>query len=234
MSDTNIDPAEVSKFNDLAHRWWDPSGDFKPLHDLNPRRASFIDERANLNGKRTLDVGCGGGLLTEEMYRRGAKVTGIDAGEAVIRIAELHQSGSGTEVDYQNLSAKQLLTEQPQTFDVVTCLELLEHVPEPAELVATCAALVRPGGDVFFSTINRNPKAWLMAIVGAEYVLRLLPKGTHEYRRFIRPSELEEWARSAGLRLQQTVGMRYNPFNGEVAFGRRLDVNYLAWFKRPE
>ena len=234
MSDANVDPAEVAKFNDLAHRWWDPSGDFKPLHDLNPRRASFIDECANLSGKRTLDVGCGGGLLTEEMYRRGAKVTGIDAGEIVIRIAELHQSGSGTEVDYHNLSPEQLLAEQPQTFDVVTCLELLEHVPEPAELVATCAALVRPGGDVFFSTINRNPKAWLMAIVGAEYMLRLLPKGTHEYRRFIRPSELEEWARSATLRLQQTVGMRYNPFNGEVAFGRRLDVNYLAWFKRPE
>ena len=230
---TNIDTAEVSKFDHMAHRWWDPHGDFKPLHDINPIRLDFIDSRAVLKGKRVLDIGCGGGLLSEAMDARGASVVGIDAGETVIRVAELHQAESGSGVDYRHTSAEALLASTPDRFDVITCLELLEHVPDPAGLVRTCAELAQPGGHVFFSTINRNLKAWLTAIVGAEYVLRLLPKGTHQYNKLIRPSELAQWSRDADLELLELRGMSYNPFSGHTALGNRLDVNYIAWLQRP-
>jgi len=233
LPDTNIDHSEVSKFNDLAHRWWDSNGDFKPLHDINPIRADFVERHAGLNGKRVLDIGCGGGVMSEEMHRRGAKVTGIDAGETVIQVAELHQAESGTAVEYRALSAEQLRSEGTEPFDVITCLELLEHVPDAQALVHTCAELVRPGGDVFFSTINRNAKSWLMAILGAEYVLGLLPKGTHDYRKLIRPSELAAWSRATGLEVRLIEGMSYNPFSGQAALGKSLDINYIAWLKRP-
>ena len=231
-TDNNIDTGEVAKFNELAHLWWDKHGDFKPLHDINPLRVEFIERHAGLAGRRVLDVGCGGGVLSEEMHRRGANVTGIDAGEMVIRVAELHQTESATAVDYRCSSAEQLAREGVEPFDVVTCLELLEHVPDAQRLVQTCAELVRPGGDVFFSTINRNAKSWLKAIIGAEYVLGLLPRGTHDYQKLIRPSELATWSRVAGLDVQILSGMSYNPFSGSVAMSKKLDVNYIAWLKR--
>ena len=228
----NIDAAEVAKFDELAHRWWDKDGEFKPLHDINPLRADFVEQHAGLRDKRVLDVGCGGGVLSEEMQRRGALVTGIDAGETVIRVAQLHQAESATTVDYACASAEQLLADGVEPFDVVTCMELLEHVPHAASLVNACARLVRPGGDVFFSTINRNPKSWLSAIVGAEYLLGLLPKGTHDYRKLIKPSELAGWSRAAGLEVLRLAGMSYNPFSGRTALSRALDVNYICWLRR--
>ena len=229
----NLDREELDRFERLAARWWDPEGDFRPLHDLNPVRLGFIDERAPLDGRAVLDVGCGGGLLAEAMHRRGARVTGIDAGEAAVAVALRHAAESGAEVRYERTTAEELAVRDPGRFDVVTCLELLEHVPDPASLVAACAALARPGGHVFFSTIHRRPKAWLFAVVGAEHVLGLLPRGTHDYGRFLRPSELDRAARRAGLELAETAGMRYDPFTGRARIGGKPDVNYLAWHRRP-
>jgi 2-polyprenyl-6-hydroxyphenyl methylase/3-demethylubiquinone-9 3-methyltransferase len=228
----NVDPAEVAKFEELASRWWDPHSEFKPLHDINPLRVDYIERRAALAGKQVLDVGCGGGILSEAMARHGARVTGIDMGEAPLSVARLHQYESGVEVDYQRITAEQLAATQPGSFDVVTCLEMLEHVPDPASVIHACAQLVKPGGQVFFSTLNRNPKSYLFAILGAEYLLRLLPKGTHDYRKFIRPSELDEWARQAGLELDDLTGMSYNPLSGEYRLGDDVDVNYLAAYTR--
>ncbi len=228
-AETNVDSREIAKFEALAHRWWDPESEFKPLHDINPLRLEFIERRAGgLAGKRVLDVGCGGGILSESLAAKGAEVTGIDMGEAPLAVARLHQHESGLEIDYRQTTAEELAAEKPGRFDVVTCLEMLEHVPEPESVIRACATLVRPGGHVFFSTINRNPKAWLFAIVGAEYVLRLLPKGTHEYEKFIRPSELEAWARHAGLQVREITGMSYNPLTRTYRLGADVDVNYLA------
>ncbi len=229
----NLDPGEVERFERLAARWWDPLGAFRPLHDINPVRLDFIDDRAGLRGRTVLDVGCGGGLLAEAMQLRGARVTGIDAGETAIEVALRHAAQSGAAVAYERLTAEELAAREPGGFDVVTCLELLEHVPDPASLVVACAALARPGGHVFFSTISRTPKAWLFAVVGAERIARLLPRGTHDYGRFLRPSELDRAARTAGLDLAETVGMRYGPFTGRSRLGGRPDVNYLAWYRRP-
>jgi 2-polyprenyl-6-hydroxyphenyl methylase/3-demethylubiquinone-9 3-methyltransferase len=233
-STPNVDPVEIAKFEQLASRWWDPGSEFKPLHDINPLRLDYIDSRAGLAGKRVLDVGCGGGILAESMALRGAQVTGIDLGEAPLAVARLHLLESGAQVDYRHISTEQLAAEQPASFDVVTCMEMLEHVPDPAASVAACAQLVKPGGAVFFSTINRNPKAYLLAILGAEYLLRLLPRGTHDYRKFIRPSELESWARAAGLSLRDLSGMNYNPLSRQYSLGRNLDVNYLAYAARSQ
>lgn len=225
----NVDHAEVGKFEAMASRWWDPDSEFKPLHDINPLRLDYIDQRAGLSGKTVLDVGCGGGILAESMAARGARVTGIDMGEAPLEVAELHKLESGVEVEYRRTTAEQLAAEMPGHFDVVTCMEMLEHVPDPASVIAACARLVKPGGQVFFSTINRNPKAYLFAVIGAEYVLRLLPKGTHDFAKFIRPSELESGIRQAGLQLKELTGMSYNPFTRNYSLGRDLDVNYLAY-----
>ncbi len=230
----NIDPAEVAKFEAMAHRWWDPEGDFRPLHDINPARLAWIAGRHPLAGARVVDVGCGGGLLTEGMAQLGARVTGIDAGAAPLTVARLHGLESGVEVDYRHCAAEVLAAESPGAFDVVTCLEMLEHVPEPASVIRACAELARPGGDLFFSTINRNPKAWALAVVGAEYVLGLLPKGTHDYARFIRPSELARWIRAAGLELKEIAGMRYNPFTRDCRIDRDVDVNYIVHAVRPQ
>ena len=229
----NLDPGELDRFERLAARWWDPEGDFRPLHDINPARLDFIDARADLCGRTVLDVGCGGGLLAEAMEGRGARVTGIDAGETAIEVALRHSGESGARVTYQRATAEEFAEREPEGFDVVTCLELLEHVPDPASLVAACAALVRPGGHVFFSTINRTARAWFLAVVGVERVLRLLPRGTHDYGRFLRPSELDRAARAAGLDLVETTGMRYDPFSRRCRLGARPDVNYLAWYRRP-
>ena len=223
----NVDPAELQKFSELAHRWWDPHGEFRPLHDINPLRLEWIDERAGLAGKSVLDVGCGGGILAEAMAARGARVTGIDLSEKSLRVAELHRLESGAAVAYERAMAEDFAARHAGEFDLVTCMELLEHVPEPASVVAACARLVRPGGQVFFSTINRNPKAYLFAVVGAEYLLRLLPKGTHDYLRFIKPSELSRYARAAGLRPAELTGMTYNPLSRRYRLGDDADVNYL-------
>ena len=229
----NIDATEVAKFDRLAHRWWDNDGAFRPLHDINPLRVRYIDERISLAGKHVLDVGCGGGILAEEMARHGAEVTGIDAAGSVIEVARAHQLGSKVRVTYECCTAEQHLAQHCDYYDVVTCLELLEHVPDPASLVHACAELARSGGAVFFSTINRNFKSWLNAIVGAEYVLGLLPRGTHDYEKFIKPSELARWARSAALELKELSGMRYNPVTRSARLSDALDVNYLAWMVRP-
>jgi 2-polyprenyl-6-hydroxyphenyl methylase/3-demethylubiquinone-9 3-methyltransferase len=230
----NVDHAEINKFEELASRWWDPHSEFKPLHDINPLRLEYINERAPLSGRSAIDVGCGGGLLSEGMAAMGAEVTGIDMGEAPLTVARLHRHESDLQVDYQRKTAEQMAAEHPGGFDLCTCLEMLEHVPDPASVIRACAELVRPGGDVFFSTINRNPKAYLFAILGAEYVLQMLPRGTHEYARFIRPSELERWARAAGLQLRDLTGMIYNPLTAQYKLGRDADVNYLAWFRKPD
>ena len=230
----NVDPAELAKFEALASRWWDPGSEFKPLHDINPLRLRFIDERAALAGKSVLDVGCGGGILSESMAALGARVTGIDLGEAPLAVARLHLKESGRDVDYRYISVEDLARERPNSYDVVTCMELLEHVPEPASTVAACAALVKPGGHVFFSTINRNAKAWLFAIVGAEYVLNMLPRGTHEYLKFIRPSELERMCRAAALHLTELTGMHYNPLTRHYWLGPGVDVNYIAYMRRDD
>jgi 2-polyprenyl-6-hydroxyphenyl methylase / 3-demethylubiquinone-9 3-methyltransferase len=224
----NADPAELEKFGDLAHRWWDPTSEFKPLHDINPLRLDWIDQAVGLQGKRVLDVGCGGGLLSEGMATRGAQVTGIDLSEKPLGVARLHLLESGRQVDYRMISVESLAAEMPGAFDAVTCLEMLEHVPDPASIVAACSALVRPGGQVFFSTLNRNPKSYLFAVIGAEYVLRMLPKGTHDFARFIKPSELMRWCKQAGLEPTEVTGMTYNPLTGRYALGRDTDVNYLV------
>lgn len=224
----NVDPFEIDKFSQLAHRWWDPESEFKPLHDINPLRLDYIDRIAALSGKRVLDVGCGGGILTEAMAARGASVTGIDMAEKALKVAQLHLFESGREVDYRHTSAEALAAEQPAAFDVVTCMELLEHVPSPASTVEACARLVRPGGDVFFSTINRNPKSYLFAVIGAEYVLKLLPRGTHDYAKFIKPSELASMCRAAALTVLDLVGMTYNPVSKRYSLVPDTSVNYIV------
>jgi 2-polyprenyl-6-hydroxyphenyl methylase/3-demethylubiquinone-9 3-methyltransferase len=223
----NVDPAEVEKFSNLAHRWWDPQGEFRPLHDINPLRLEWIARHAKLEGAAVLDIGCGGGILAEAMAQRGARVTGIDLSEKALRVAELHLHESELSIKYVKASAEDYAAAHGAEFDLVTCMELLEHVPEPASMVAACARLVRPGGQAFFSTINRNPKSYLFAVLGAEYVLGLLPKGTHDYRRFIKPSELSRWSRGSGLRPDELVGMSYNPITRRYRLGRDCDVNYL-------
>ncbi|HEY5683076.1 MAG TPA: bifunctional 2-polyprenyl-6-hydroxyphenol methylase/3-demethylubiquinol 3-O-methyltransferase UbiG [Sulfuricaulis sp.] len=230
----NFDPEEIAKFEALAARWWDPHSEFKPLHDINPLRLNYINDRVGLRGKTVLDIGCGGGILSESMAAHGASVTGIDLGDAPLAVAKLHLKESGQQVEYRKVSAEDMARERPESFDVVTCMEMLEHVPEPSSTVAACAQLVKPGGKVFFSTINRNPKAWLFAIVGAEYVLKLLPKGTHEYMKFIKPSELEQWTRQAGLSVQEFIGMHYNPLTRRFWLARGVDVNYIAYTTRGE
>ncbi|MEN8214565.1 MAG: bifunctional 2-polyprenyl-6-hydroxyphenol methylase/3-demethylubiquinol 3-O-methyltransferase UbiG [Pseudomonadota bacterium] len=225
----NVDHAEVRKFEQLASRWWDPNSEFKPLHDLNPLRLRYIDERASLDGKQVLDVGCGGGILSESMAALGARVTGIDAGEAPLEVAKLHLLESGYDVDYRRIMVEELADQQPESFDVVTCMEMLEHVPDPGSVITSCARLVKPGGLVFFSTINRNPKAWMLAVIGAEYVLHMLPRGTHEYAKFIKPSELDQWIRQAGLGMTHMTGMTYNPLTRLYKLNERdVDVNYLV------
>jgi 2-polyprenyl-6-hydroxyphenyl methylase / 3-demethylubiquinone-9 3-methyltransferase len=223
----NADPAELDKFSQLAHRWWDPAGEFKPLHEINPLRLDWIDRHAALAGKTVLDVGCGGGILAEAMAQRGAQVTGIDLSEKALKVAALHLGESRLEIDYQKIAAEDFAAAHPASFDVVTCMELLEHVPEPASMVAACASLVRPGGQVFFSTLNRNPKSYLFAVIGAEYLLGLLPKGTHDYLRFIKPSELARYGRASGLRPDELIGMTYNPITRRYRLGPDCDVNYL-------
>ncbi len=230
----NADPVELEKFGQLAHRWWDPNSEFKPLHEINPLRLTYIDQSAGLSGKRVLDVGCGGGILSESMAARGAKVTGIDLSPKALGVAQLHLFESGQTVSYRQIAVEELAELQPESFDIVTCMEMLEHVPDPASVVAACSKLVRPGGKVFFSTINRNPKAYLMAILGAEYLLSLLPKGTHEYSRFIKPSELSRWCRESQLVFEDIVGMTYNPFTGLYSLGRDTAVNYVVRTGKPQ
>jgi len=226
----NVDKAEIEKFEALASRWWDKDSEFKPLHEINPLRLNYIDRRCNgLQDKNVIDVGCGGGILAESMAQRGASVTGIDMGEAPLQVARLHKHESGVEVDYQQITAEQMAEKNAGKYDVVTCMEMLEHVPDPASVIKACAQLVKPNGTVFFSTINRNPKSYLFAIVGAEYVLRMLPKGTHHYEKFIKPSELTMWARAAGLNAQELTGMSYNPFSKRYSLGFDVDVNYLMY-----
>lgn len=223
----NVDAAELNKFSDLAHKWWDKNSEFKPLHDINPLRLNYINDAASLKGKTVLDVGCGGGILSESMAQLGAKVTGIDLGEKSLKVAQLHSLESGVDVDYQLISVEKLAELQPFTFDVVTCLEMLEHVPNPASVVQACANLVKPGGHVFFSSINRNPKAYLFAVIGAEYVLNLLPRGTHDYAKFIKPSELASWMRNASLSLQHQIGMSYNPITKNYWLSADTSVNFM-------
>jgi 2-polyprenyl-6-hydroxyphenyl methylase/3-demethylubiquinone-9 3-methyltransferase len=233
MTTANFDQAELDKFSALAHRWWDPTSEFRPLHEINPLRLAHIERLANgLAGKRVVDVGCGGGILAEAMAAKGASVMGIDLAEKPLKVATLHGIETGSAVDYRLVSAEALAAEAPGSFDVVTCMEMLEHVPEPPSIVEACAKLVKPGGLVFFSTINRNAKSFVLAIVGAEYVLNLLPKGTHEYARFIRPSELSRACREAGLSVFDLTGMTYNPLTKVYALGRDVDVNYILGARR--
>lgn len=228
-SQDNVDPQELSKFDAVAARWWDPEGECKPLHQLNPLRLQFIESHTKLAGKKVVDIGCGGGLLSEAMAARGAQVTGIDMSAAALSVAKLHLLESGLQVDYLQTTAEAFAAQQPAAFDVVTCMELLEHVPEPETLVAACASLLKPGGELFFSTLNRNLKSFLQAIVGAEYLLNMLPKGTHRYDRFIRPSELDRWCRSAGIVLRHVQGMSYHPFTQSFFLTESPDVNYLVY-----
>jgi len=228
----NVDQAEVAKFDALASRWWDPDGEFRPLHEINPLRLDWIRQHVQLSGANVVDIGCGGGILAESMAAAKATVTGIDMAAAALTVARLHLHESKADVEYRQATAEELAAEEAGSFDVVACLEMLEHVPDPAQVIRSCAELVKPGGHVFFSTINRNPKAFAFAIVGAEYILKLLPAGTHEYEKFIRPSELESWARHAGLALQDSIGMHYNPLTKEYSLGEKLDVNYLMYFQR--
>lgn len=229
----NLDPAELAKFEALAHRWWDRNSEFKPLHEINPLRLSYIEEKQPLSGLNVLDVGCGGGILSEAMARRGAAVSGIDLGKAPLQVARLHMLESGVEVNYALSSAEDYAVAHPEKFDLVTCLEMLEHVPDPASVIRACFDLLKPGGHLFLSTINRNPKSYLFAVIGAEYLLRLLPKGTHDYKKFIRPSELAQWCRDTGLTLQEIIGMTYNPFTQKYKLGKDVDVNYLVYLKKP-
>lgn len=231
---SNVDHAEIAKFEALAHRWWDRESEFKPLHDINPLRVNWIDEHVALAGKKVLDVGCGGGILSEAMAQRGADVTGIDMGEAPLSVARLHLMESGLEVNYRQITAEALAAEQPGQYDVVTCLEMLEHVPDPASVIRACHTLVKPGGQVFFSTINRNPKAYALAIIGAEYILKMLPRGTHDYRKFIRPSELGAWCRNSGLQVGDIIGLTYNPLTKDYKLSADVDVNYMLQTTRAD
>jgi 2-polyprenyl-6-hydroxyphenyl methylase/3-demethylubiquinone-9 3-methyltransferase len=228
----NADPAELEKFGDLAHRWWDPNSEFKPLHDINPLRLDWIDGHIGLAGKRILDVGCGGGLLSEGMALRGADVTGIDLSDKPLAVARLHLLETGQKVDYRKISVEALAAEMPESFDAVTCLEMLEHVPNPSSVIASCARLVKPGGQVFFSTLNRNPKSYLFAVVGAEYLLQMLPKGTHDYAKFIKPSELARWSKMAQLEPAELIGMSYNPITKHYSLSKDTSVNYLMRLTR--
>jgi 2-polyprenyl-6-hydroxyphenyl methylase/3-demethylubiquinone-9 3-methyltransferase len=228
----NADPQELAKFGDLAHRWWDPNSEFKPLHDINPLRLGWIDRNCGLKGKKVIDVGCGGGLLSEGMAALGAEVTGIDLGEKALGVAKLHLLESGLKVGYRHIAVEDMAKTEPNAFDVVTCLEMLEHVPDPASVVRACAQLVKPGGQLFFSTINRNPKAYLLAVVGAEYVLNMLPRGTHDYARFLRPAELARLCRDADLSVMEIVGMSYHPFARTYSLGSDTSVNYLIRARR--
>ena len=223
----NADQNELDKFSQLAHRWWDPESEFKPLHQINPLRLDWIDSHASIAGKSVLDIGCGGGILSESMAVKDAEVTGIDLSSKALAVARLHLMESGNSVEYLEVSAEQLATQSPESFDVVSCMEMLEHVPNPASTIAACAALVKPGGHVFFSTINRNAKAYLLAVIGAEYVLKMLPKGTHDYAKFIKPSELTRWSKSVGLEPQELIGLTYNPITQRYSLGRDTSVNYL-------
>lgn len=231
-TNANADPRELDKFSEVAHRWWDPNSEFRPLHDINPARLAWIDRHAELKGKRVIDIGCGGGLLSEGMAALGAQVTGIDLSEKALGIARLHLYESGHAIDYRLIAAEAMAVENPGGFDVVTCLEMLEHVPDPASTVAACASLVKPGGQVFLSTLNRNAKAYLVAVVGAEYLLNLLPRGTHDYTRFLKPAELAHLCRDAGLEVLEITGLRYNPFAREGVVGGDTDINYLLRAQR--
>lgn len=231
---TNVDPKELEKFSELASRWWDPNSEFRPLHQINPLRLNWINERSDLTGKRVVDIGCGGGILTESMANLNANVVGIDLADAALSVARLHALETGAKVEYRSVAAEDYADEQAATFDVVTCLEMLEHVPDPASTVAACAKLAKPGGKLYFSTLNRNPKSWLFAIVGAEYVLKLLPKGTHEFNRFIKPSELEVHCRAAGLRVSDMTGLTYNPLTKVYKLNKNdVDVNYMIEATKP-
>jgi|SRR5690606_25823406 len=231
---SNVDPQELAKFSDLAHRWWDPESEFRPLHQINPLRLDWIDHLSAISGKNVVDVGCGGGILAESMARRGAKVLGIDLAERPLKVAQLHaMEGQVANLDYRTVAAEDLAAEQPAQFDVVTCMEMLEHVPDPSSIVRACAQLAKPGGWVFFSTINRNPKAYLFAILGAEYLLQLLPKGTHEFSRFIQPAELSRWAREAGLSTVQMRGLQYNPITRIYSIDNDTSVNYMVACRKP-
>ncbi|MFW2374577.1 MAG: bifunctional 2-polyprenyl-6-hydroxyphenol methylase/3-demethylubiquinol 3-O-methyltransferase UbiG [Gammaproteobacteria bacterium] len=235
MTTLNFDPSEIAKFEELASRWWDTEGEFKPLHDINPLRLHYIDQRISLNGKRVLDVGCGGGILSESMTRCGASVTAIDMGKAPLSVANLHAMESELDIDYQQITVEELAQKMPGEFDAVTCMEMLEHVPDPSSVINACKTLVKPGHPVFMSTINRNPKSYLFAIVGAEYLLRMLPRGTHDYDKFIKPSELDEWSRACDLELKDITGMSYNPITKTYKLGPDVAVNYMAhYIRNPE
>ena len=230
----NVDRAEIAHFEKLAHRWWDPTGDFKPLHDMNPLRAQFIDQNSPVAGKNIIDIGCGGGILTENLCHRGATMTGIDMGEAPLSVARLHALEADLRIDYQQITAEAIAEQQPEQYDIVTCLEMLEHVPDPSSVIASCAKLCKPGGHIYFSTLNRNPKSWLFSIVGAEYILQLLPKGTHQYEKFIKPSELCQWARDNKLIVKAIKGMLYNPLTKHFSLSDTdTDVNYLVHTQKP-
>jgi 2-polyprenyl-6-hydroxyphenyl methylase / 3-demethylubiquinone-9 3-methyltransferase len=230
----NVDPAEISKFEDLASRWWDKNGEFKSLHDINPLRLNFINTGSPLQAKKVVDVGCGGGILCESMARCGAEVTGIDMGKAPLSVARLHALEEELEIDYQHTTAEALAVENPAVYDIVTCMEMLEHVPDPSSVINACSEMIKPGGSIYFSTINRNPKAFLFAIVGAEYVMNMLPRGTHQFAKFIRPSELDIWARACGLEVSRIEGVIYNPVTGMFRTSHDVDVNYMVRYTRPE
>ncbi len=230
----NADPLELQKFSDLAHRWWDPTSEFRPLHEINPLRLEWINARIPLAGKQVLDIGCGGGILTEAMARKGAAVTGIDLSEKALNVADLHSLESGIKVRYEKISAEDMAAREPGRYDVVTCMEMLEHVPDPSAIVRACAQLVKPGGRVFFSTLNRNPKSYLFAVIGAEYVLRLLPRGTHDYAKFIKPAELAHFMRNAGLNLDAVKGMTYNPLTRVYSLNQDTSVNYMVASSRAD
>ena len=229
----NADPHEIQKFSDLAHRWWDPTSEFRPLHDINPLRLEWINARAHLSGRKVIDIGCGGGILAESMARKGADVTGIDLSEKALRVADLHSLESSVQVRYELIAAEDMALREAGQYDVVTCMEMLEHVPDPASIVRAAAALVKPGGHVFFSTLNRNPKSYLYAVIGAEYLLRMLPKGTHDYAKFLTPAELSHFARQAGLQLDAFKGLSYNPFSKLYSLNDDTSVNYMVACNRP-
>lgn len=229
----NFDPSEIKKFEDLASRWWDEHGEFKPLHEMNPLRLNFINTGSTLADKTACDIGCGGGILSESMAKCGAIVTGLDMGKAPLSVARLHAMESDLEIDYQQITAEEFALNNAAKYDVVSCMEMLEHVPDPASVINACYSLVKPGGSVYFSTINRNPKSYLLAIVGAEYMMKMLPRGTHDYARFIKPSELDSWARAAGLELSDLKGVTYNPFTGLFSQSQDVDVNYMVHYTKP-